>query len=328
MRGAALALPFTTLLGGCGYEVVAGRSMGTSYAVTANCPGAVPRTALEAVLARVNARMSTYVADSELIRFNRAPVGTWLPVSAELVEVVAAAKAVAEQTGGAFDPTVAPLVALWGFGASPSPEPPSDAAVLAAMREVGHRHVRVRRSPPALAKARALSLDLSGIAKGHAVDRLADTLEAAGCVAYLVELGGEIRAQGVGPSGGPWRLGVESPSGAGHLDEPFKLHSAALATSGDYRLYRERDGRRDSHIIDPRSGYPVRHRLASVTVLAESARSADALATALMVLGEGDGLRFADEAGLAALFVVRSGDSFETLRSGRMADIGAVIGRR
>lgn len=309
------------ILSGCAYEVVTGSTMGTTYAITANCPDRIPSAAVAALLGRIDARMSTYDEASELMRFNRGPVGAWVPVSRELVEVVAAAKTVAEETGGALDPTVAPLVALWGFGASASQDEPDDAAIRSALLSVGHHHLRYRLAPPGLAKDRALSMDLSAIAKGHAVDRIGDVLQAAGCRAFLVELGGEIRASGSAPSGGPWRIGVDSPSGRDQLDEPIRLRDAGMATSGDYRQYAERDGRRVTHIIDPRSGYPVRHRLASVTVVAESARSADAYATALMVLGERDGMRFADDAGVAALFIVRTEEGFETLRSEAMAGV-------
>ena len=334
------------ILSGCAYEVVTGSTMGTTYAITANCPDRIPSAAVAALLRRIDARMSTYDEASELMRFNRGPVGEWMPVSRELVEVVAAAKTVAEHTGGALDPTVAPLVALWGFGASAqkaawAPNDPEDAsqprpgtvakrtsqdgpdaaAIRSALLSVGHHHVRYRLAPPALAKDRAVSMDLSAIAKGHAVDRIGDVLQAAGCRAFLVELGGEIRASGPAPSGGPWRIGVDSPSGRGQLDEPIRLRDAGMATSGDYRQYAEHDGSRVTHIIDPRSGYPVRHRLASVTVVAESARSADAYATALMVLGERDGMRFADDAGLAVLFIVRTEEGFETLRSEAMVGV-------
>ena len=314
-RSALWSICVCVSLAGCGYEVVTGRAMGTSYAVTADCPQMLPDAALKDVLATVDERMSTYRPDSELMRFNQSPVGVWAPVSAELVDVVAAAKAFAEETGGAFDPTVAPLVALWGFGASPAKAAPTAAAIAEAMSMVGQAKLQVRRSPPALAKAAPLALDLSGIAKGHAVDRMAQVLVAAGCTAFLVEFGGEVRARGRSPSGGAWRVGIESPTGDGHLDRPIQLRDGALATSGDYRQYREVDGVRHSHIIDPRSGHPIRHRLAAVTVAAPTARTADAYATALMVLGEREGLAFADRTGLAALFVVRREDGFETIHS-------------
>lgn len=314
-------------LSGCGYEVATGRAMGTSYAVTADCPAGIPAQTVAAVLARVDSRMSTYRPESELMRFNGAPTGVWVDVSAELVDVVVAAKVVAEETGGAFDPTVGPLVAVWGFGASASRAAPTDADIRAARERVGHRHVRTRRSPPALAKDRPLAMDLSGIAKGHAVDGMADALDAAGCRAYLAELGGEIRARGLSPSGGPWRLGIDAPSD-GRLDEVVVLRRGGVATSGDYRQFRERDGRRESHIVDPRSGHPIDHRLASVTVVAPTARAADAYATALMVLGERDGRRFAEEAGLAAVFIVRAGDGFEVMRSVAMEDVDRSLVRR
>ncbi len=319
--GAQLALLSLVALSGCGYDVTAGRAMGTAYTVQARCPSGIPIGEVMGVLDRVNQRMSTYDPDSELMLFNRAPVGTWLEVSLELRDVVAAAKEVAEHTGGAFDPTVGPLVALWGFGASPSATVPEPAQVRAAKALVDHRNLRHRPSPPALAKRHPLSLDLSGIAKGHAVDGMAEALESAGCKNYLIELGGEIRVSGRSPNGGRWRIGIDSPTGEGNLGDALLLGEAAVATSGDYRQYRERDGRRLSHIIDPRTGYPVGHRLASVTVVAESARAADAYATALMVLGERDGLQFAEDARLAAVFVIREGDGFETVRSAAMAGL-------
>ena len=317
--GARLALWSLAALSGCGYEVTAGRAMGTAYTVQAGCPSGIPVGEVLGVLDRVNQRMSTYDPDSELMLFNRAPVGTWLDVSPELGDVVAAAKEVAEHTGGAFDPTVGPLVALWGFGAFASTAVPEPAQVRAAKALVDYRNLRHRPSPPALAKQHPLSLDLSGIAKGHAVDGMAAALESAGCENYLIEFGGEIRVRGRSPKGGPWRIGIDSPNEEGNLGDALLLDEAAVATSGDYRQYRERDGRRLSHIIDPRTGYPVDHRLASVTVVADSARAADAYATALMVLGERDGLQFAEDARLAAVFVIRDGDGFETVRSASMA---------
>lgn len=330
-----VGLAMVWLSAGCGYESVAGRTMGTTYAIEASCPAAVPVEAIAGVLARVDRQMSTYRPDSELMVFNRAPVGSWIDVSADLVDVVATAKAVAEHTGGAFDPTVGPLVALWGFGASAAAGLPGEAAagfpgegeVQSTKALVDFRNLRHRRAPPALAKRRPLTLDLSAIAKGHAVDRIADVLDAAACVAYLVELGGELRAAGPSPSGGPWRVGVDSPSGHGLIGGPIVLRSGGVATSGDYRQYRgqyrERDGQRLSHIIDPRTGYPARHRLASVTVVADTARLADAYATALMVLGEREGLAFANQTGLAARFVIRRNEGFETVRSVAMSQHGS-----
>ena len=311
-------LPAAMLLAGCGFEVVAGRSMGTTYAIQADCPGAIPRDRIDAALDRVVRQMSTYDPHSELAEFNRAPVGVAVAVSPAVVEVVATAQEVAERTGGAFDATVAPLVSLWGFGAAAAAEPPTAAQVRAARAEVGFSRLRYRREPPSLEKQAPLVLDLSAIAKGYAVDQLADMLEEFGCGAYLVELGGEIRAFGTSPGGGPWRIGVDSPDGKGHVAPAIVLRRGAVATAGDYRQYHERDGARVAHIIDPRTGYPVPHRLASVTVVAETALLADAYATALMVLGEASGMRFAKRHELAALFLTRAETGLRASQSAAM----------
>ena len=305
------------LLAGCGFEQVSGRSMGTSYRVQAKCPAAIPAPLLDAALRRVNEQMSTYDPSSELSRFNRAAVGRPMPASAALVRVVAVAHGISQSTGGAFDVTAAPLVALWGFGAEAAGQFPNADEVAKAKALVNYRNLRHRFTPPLLEKRAALQLDLSAIAKGHAVDQLAQVLQEAGCRSYLVELGGEIRVAGVSPSATKWRLSVESPAGTGQL-ATLALAYGAVATSGDYRQYREHDGKRLSHIVDPRSGYPVSHRLAAVTVVAETALLADAYATALMVLGADAGKRFAEQHDLAALFVTRLDDGFEISQTSAM----------
>ena len=292
--------------------------MGTTYAIQADCPGSLPRDRVEGELARLNALMSTYDPHSELSRFNGAPAGVAQPVSPELVDVAAAAFVVSERTRGAFDATVAPLVALWGFGADAAQGVPRDSEVAQALRKVGYRRVAHSHVPPTLEKLKPATLDLSGIAKGFAVDRLAGLLDDAGCRAYLIEFGGEIRARENAPGGGPWRVGVESPSGPDYVGT-LLLGTKALATSGDYRQYREMDGRRVSHVIDPRTGYPVRHQLASVTVVADTAMMADAYATAMLVMGEAEARRFAREMHLAALFIVRADGGFEMFHSEAMA---------
>ena len=306
------------VLAGCGFDEIAGRSMGTTYAIQADCPGAVPMARIGSELERINALMSTYDPDSELSVFNRAAVGVEVAASPATVEVVDAARLVTERTGGAFDATVAPLVALWGFGAGAVEVPPSPGEVSAALATVGYRRLRLGRHPPSLRKLAPVTLDLSAIAKGYAVDRMARILEEAGCGGYLVEFGGELRAQGPARGGGPWRIGVESPAGE-TIASSIAILRGGLATSGDYRQYREHDGVRVSHVIDPRTGYPIRHRLASVTVVADSAMFADAYATALLVMGEEEGRRFAEEQDLAALFIVRTASGFMTAQSPAMA---------
>ena len=328
---ALLALCGSALAGACGYEAIEGRAMGTTYAVQGDCPGGIPRQRIVAVLEQVDGRMSTYDPQSELSEFNRAPVGVPMPVSKELATVASTAQRIAEETGGAFDATVAPLVALWGFGAQAVADSPDETALRTARASVGFRGLKVHEQPPALEKRTAVTVDFSAIAKGYAVDRIADALAESSCHAFLVELGGEARVFGPAPDGGPWRLGIDAPSDAfGDRRPPvLLLRAAAVATSGDYRQFRvptpaeqrllPPEQRRVSHVVDPRSGLPVSHTLAAVTVVAESAMFADAYATALLVFGADAGLAFAESRGLAALFVERRGDGFELHRSTAMA---------
>ena len=311
------AAAFGLMSAGCGLERANGIAMGTTYSIQADCPKSLPHVRVDAELARIDALMSTYDRDSELSRFNRGATGVALPVSPELVDVVGAAFVVSEQTRGAFDATVAPLVALWGFGADAAPGAPGDKEVAQALRSVDYRRIAHIREPPTLEKLRPATLDLSGIAKGFAVDRLAGLLDDARCPAYLIEFGGEIKARANAPGGGPWRVGVESPSGPDYA-KTLLLGTDALATSGDYRQYREIDGVRVSHVIDPRTGYPVRHHLASVTVVTDTAMMADAYATAMLVMGEVEARRFAGEMDLAALFIVRANGGFEMFHSQAM----------
>lgn len=314
----AKRLPLALVLSlplGCGYERMEGRSMGTTYSVQGDC--SLPRAGVGALLARVNRQMSTFDANSELSAFNRAPVGEAVLVSTALIEVVASAATISERTGGAFDPTVASLVGVWGFGAQAATLPPTAAQLQAALAQVGFHKVRFDQHPPRLRKSAPTTLDLSAIAKGHAVDEIARLLEAAGCGAFLVELGGEIRTAGPAPGGGRWRVAIESPDG-GRLTT-LLLRDGAVATSGDYRQRRVVDGRAVSHIIDPRNGHPVRHQTTSVTVVAATTLEADGLATALLVMGALDGAAFAGRQGIAALFVDRQEDGFAVSASPAMA---------
>lgn len=288
-----------------------GSTMGTYYQVTARCATDVGPL-IEETLQAVNAEMSTYLPDSVLSRFNRAPVDEWFPVPAPLAEVVAASAELSRLSAGAFDVTVGPLVNLWGFGPEDGDGVPPDDAITAALDRIGHEALEVRLSPPALRKRAERYVDLSAIAKGHGVDRVAARLQDAGCQDLLVDVGGEVRGIGSSPAQRPWRIGVEVPDPAsrGGIQRIVRLADAGLATSGDYRNFIEAGGRRYSHTIDPRTGYPVDHGLASVTVLHESVMWADGYATLLSVLGPDAGMEFAAVHGLAALFVVRQENGF------------------
>lgn len=303
------------VLTGCmdgGFEQYSGETMGTYYRVTADCPGDVA-SAIEAELRAVNAEMSTYIADSELSRFNAGPLDTWLPVSAALVEVVDASLSLSRMSEGAFDVTVGPLVNLWGFGPEARHGLPDAATIAAAQARVGYAALSAQTEPPALRKSKDVYVDLSAIAKGHGVDRVVHRLQQSGCGDLLVDIGGEVRARGHNPDGNPWRIGVEVPDPArtGAVQRVVRVADAALATSGDYRNFFDADGRRYSHTIDPKTGAPVTHRLASVTVVHESTMWADGYATLIDVLGPDAGLEFAKRHDLAVLLIVRTDAGFE-----------------
>lgn len=292
-----------------------GSSMGTSWCVKlAGLPPGVEPAALEAELAQIlhsiDERMSTYRADSELSRFNESRSTDWFPVSADTAAVVTAALEIAERTGGAFDVTVGPLVNLWGFGPEPWPgRVPAEEELRAARASTGYARLESRASPPALRMQTAERyVDLSGIAKGFAVDALGEHLEARGIASYLVELGGELRARGHRSEGEPWKVGVERPVAGGRtLDRVLALKDCAVATSGDYRNFHTLGEEPLAHVLDPRNGRPVRTGVGSATVVCASAMEADALATALMVLGQAEGLGLAEREGLAVQLVLREG---------------------
>lgn len=309
-----------------GFEVH-GSTMGTSYSVKVASPPAsldeqVLQEAAQRELDALEQAMSTYIPDSELSRFNAWGGDGWFPVSAELCGFVQRALDVSELTGGAFDVTVGPLVNLWGFGPDgPVGEPPEAREIAAALRLVGYRKLHTDCASPALRKDVAgLYVDLSAFAKGYAADRVAERLDLLGARDYLVEVGGELRARGRKAGGEDWAIAIETPDPGGRsVFAIVNVGDRGIATSGDYRNFFEFEGRVYSHTIDPTTGYPVSHEAGSVTVLADDAASADALATALLVLGPDAGLQFADAQGIAAYYIVRVGDGLQARASQRFA---------
>ncbi|MBN1489117.1 MAG: FAD:protein FMN transferase [Phycisphaerae bacterium] len=300
---------------------IQGETMGTTYTVRFLKPDKLPwekahteRLAREIArcLSDVNAKMSTYTPDSELSRFNESPAHVPFELSPETFEVFEAALAISAESAGAFDITVGPLVNAYGFG--PPPEPPAlpTGEQLEALRQrVGYRLLALDPPSRTILKPRAdVYCDLSGIAKGYAVDRVAEVMKAHGLTDYMVEVGGEVRVRGLNPDGMAWRIGIERPTrdGTRVVMRAVELVDRALATSGDYRNYYIVDGRVYSHMIDPRTAMPVDHALASVTVLDQKAMIADGWATALMVLGPDEGYNLAEARGMAALFLVRTAD--------------------
>ena len=288
--------------------------MGTTYEVTvAGAP--IDRTDLEQDTAErlygLDAAMSTYDPESELSRFNRSASTDWVRVSRDTFNVFRHAREISDVSGGAFDVTVGPLVEAWGFGAAgPAETIPSDDDVDRLLESVGYRQIELDEAIPAIRKLHpTVAADLSAIAKGYAVDRVADLLDREGYNSYLIEVGGEVRARGHHPDGREWRVGIEQPEdGRGATQRVVALADAALATSGDYRNYFEQDGVRFSHTIDPRTGRPVTHALASVSVIDALCVRADAVATALEVLGPDDGYALSVEQNWAVLFLIRQPD--------------------
>lgn len=321
-----LALFFTVslLITGCGGRAaksfsLSGQTMGTTWsAVISRSTGVTQeelQRRLQEELDRVNGLMSTYDPKSQLSLFNQSTSTEWQQLPEELVELVAEAVRINGASDGAFDVTIGPVVNLWGFGPEAEPETvPTDKALSAVLELVGNQKLDVQvTDPPALRKLNTgVYVDLSAIAKGYGVDQMGLLLEKQGISDYLVEIGGELKAKGLSPRGDSWRIGIERPDdGERSVQQAVKLGDGALATSGDYRNYYERDGVRYSHTIDARTGKPVAHKLASVSVYHPTAALADGWATALMVLGETDGPKLAEELGLAAYFLYRVDNGFQ-----------------
>ena len=286
--------------------------MGTTYTVRVVGPSTSPDPAvgddIQRTLDGVDTLMSTYDAASEVSRFNVAPTTEPFPMSPDTMAVLGRALAISVETGGAFDITVGPLVDAWGFGPGPRAAVlPTDAEIGRLLGRVGFAQVELDAERSTARKATPdLAIDLSAIAKGHGVDRVAGTLHRRGLDRYMIEVGGEVRTAGLNERGGVWRIGIERPDPAGgSIQRVVDLGDAALATSGDYRNFYEVEGQRLSHTIDPRTGRPVTHTLAAVSVIDPSCARADALATALEVLGPDEGYALATERGWAALFLVR-----------------------
>ena len=294
---------------------LSGPAQGTIYNVKVAAPppevdSHAIRVAIDAVLDSIDRSMSGYRPDSEVSLFNASPSTEWVDVSNDLAIVVAASQEVSAASGGAFDITVAPLVRLWGFG--PSGEPaqlPDEAAIHEAQEYTGYRLLEVRREPAGLRKKAArLTIDLNGAAPGFTVDKLAASFLAMGVHNFMIDIGGEVLARGRNARGEHWHIAVEKPVDG--QPEPWvilRLPDFSVTTSGEYRHYYRRDGKRYSHTIDPRTGRPVQHDLAAVVVLGSTSLAIDAWATALNVLGEHEGYELAKQRGIPAMFIVADG---------------------
>lgn len=310
-------------------ETLAGRTMGTSYTVkfipNADSPDLTEIShQVVGELEKVNAQMSTYLADSELSRFNDFRSTDWFDVSLETAQVVELALQYYELTSGCFDVTVGPLVDLWGFGPAPEPtQVPNDQQIADIMPIVGSDKLKVRLDPPALRKSVVgLRVDLSAIAKGHGVDRVAEVLKKIGITNHFVEIGGEIRTSGYRHDGQPWQVGIERPTrDQREIHQVVGLSNQSMATSGDYRNFIQLEGREFSHFLDPRTGRPVPFEIASASVIADNCAAADAIATGLMVAGLEKATQLIEKHGWATLLMVRRSNQIEVIASPRFLEL-------
>jgi FAD:protein FMN transferase len=322
--GALLAMTAcqTALSVEASYIELAGRTMGTAWSVRIPAsqvavPAAESKREIQRLLDSLDQTFSTYRTNSEISRFNAAASTNWFAVSEEMADVMGQALRVAGLTDGIFDPTVGPLVELWGFGPNRHSRVPTAGDVAKARTRVGWRKLELRAQPPALRKMQPdVAIDLSGIAKGYAVDKVVELLQSRGLTNALVQVGGDTFALGHRSEGKGWRVGIEQPlEQGGGVQDIVELSGRALSTSGDYRNFHEINDRRHAHIIDPRTGWPVPHKGASASVVARTVAEADALATALFVLGPERGLALAERQRLSCLFVERAGERFTGLPS-------------
>jgi thiamine biosynthesis lipoprotein len=269
--------------------------------------------ALRSTLHRIEGLMSTWDPDSELSRFNRSTSLAPFSVAPETFAVFEWSLDVGRMTGGALDVTIAPLVDAWGFGpGGPRSTRPTEDEIGRLRQATGPGRVELDPAAVTVRKTRPdVQCDLSSVVPGYAADRLSRELTDRGYTDFLVDVGGEVLARGRNKDGAPWRVAIERPELHGEaIQRLVPLSDLAITTAGDYRKYREVDGQRVAHILDPRTGRPVTHRLASVTVIDALAVRADAFDTALLVLGTREGMALATKLNLAALFIERTGDGF------------------
>lgn len=306
-----------------------GRTMGSDYTVKL-AGTSLPPAELEAVkhavdrrLQEVNRQMSHYQPDSELSRFNRAPANEPFKISPGFAQVVRFSLDLARRSEGAFDPTLSPVINLWGFGERTNrPAVPTEADLASALKRVGWRHLRITPQNELVKDLPELSLNLSAVAKGFGVDEMGRVLGGHGLTNFQVAIAGEVLVRGNSPRGAHWHIGVAAPVDQWREHDPFlalaTLSDQAISTSGDYqKFFRDDRGRRFCHLLDPRTGWPVQHDLAGVSVVAPDGMTADALGTTLFVLGPAAGVRFIEEwTNAAALFLVRdSTGGFQQVRS-------------
>ncbi len=322
-KGLAVVLAlFLSLVLGCAGEAepvrLSGGIYGTQWTLVypidaTDKPSGEVKATLEAAFEVVNASMNSYDPNSTLSQFNQLGVGEAVEIDWDFAYVLNEAFGISRLSGGAYDVSVGPLLDIWGFGPEGPRDFPDPASVAAMQAAVGVAQFDWDPRTRTLAKKHPKAyIELSSIAKGYGVDLGADALDEMGLRSYMLDIGGELRLRGVSPRGDAWRIAVERPEvGGRQVQVALALTDTGVATSGDYRNFFERDGKRYSHLLDPRTGYPIAHDLVSVTVVHPSTALADAWATALCVVGSKEALDLAERQGLAAYLVRRDGDGFK-----------------
>ena len=306
---------------------ISGAIFGTTWSLTyLGAPDEVSpsqvQSEIDAAFTLVNESMNHYDPSSLISEFNMLPAQTPIEVDWDFTYVLSAALELTEATRGAYDVSVSALSDLWGFGPEGPRQFPDAADIEMTRAQVGVAQLHWESTTRALSKrASGLKLDFSSLAKGYAVDLGADALEDLDIPHFMLEVGGEVRVRGASPRGDAWRIAVERPEAGvrGGIQAALAVSDTGIATSGDYRNFFERDGQRYSHLIDPRTGYPIQHDVVSVTVVHGSAMMADAWATALTVMGSAEAMVLAEERGLAVYLLKRAGDTLEVFSSTGMA---------
>ncbi len=311
--------------------LLTGRTMGTTYHVKAVVgrfyDGAGLQAKIEKRLEEINHSMSTYQTDSEISWFNtNSRVGVSFPISNDFLAVMQVAQRVHKLTGGAWDGTVKPLVDLWGFGKKAALRVPTSDEISRALSRIGFEHIEISREGSLIKHQKGLRLDLGSIAKGYGVDQIARVIREDGMTDFLVEIGGEIFASGYRLDGQNWKVGINRPQSTAAFNAVYKaltLHNQAMATSGDYRNYFEANGKRYSHVMDPRTGYPVSNGVVSVSIIAPTCTLADGMATAIMVMGPAQGIELInsiDEIEGLIIFQMNDGALQERASKGFLGD--------
>lgn len=307
-----------------------GLTMGTTYSVkivpTESSPvfaASVLKEKVDSVLVEVNNQMSTYIPESEISRFNTLDKTEWFNISEDFAFVLDESIELCKLTGGSLDITIAPIVNIWGFGPEQRPHTiPSDEEISTNMKFVGIENLELRLDTPAVKKdIPNLQVDLSSTAKGFGVDKIFTLLTELGFENIMVEIGGEVRASGYNHKNDSWKIGISEADHSGGINKVIELSNSAMATSGDYWNYFEEDGVRYSHTINPRTGRPITHKLASVTVLDSTCLRADGLATGIFVMGPGKGYDFAVEQELAVYMIVKSDTGFKIVKSPKFTEL-------